>query len=146
MASGFITLPDGRCLSRRWSVHDVVVRSIADAVSSPPLREWLLEQLPGPDDEEELGYGAWLRVSDDTSIVRVIDLRQLTPENQDHFCEGVKRAADVPRDEEWHRRCLRDFADMVARMERGEPPLSKSDLVAVLPLGAERVGPGWPST
>jgi len=110
------------------------------------LRAWLLEQLPGADDEEELGYGAWLRVSDDTIVMRVIDLRQMTPENQARFCEGIKRAAAVPREEEWLTRCLGDFADMVARMERGEPPLSKSDLVAVLPLGTERVGPGWAST
>ena len=145
MAAGFITLPDGRCLSRRWSAHDVIVRSIADAVSSAPLRAWLLEQLPGPDDEEELGYGAWWRVSDDTSIRRVIDLRKMTAENQDRFCEAVKHAAAMPREEEWLARCLEEFADMVSRMECGEPPLSKSDLVAVLPLDGERIGPGWPS-
>jgi len=85
-----------------------------------------------------------LRVSDGASIVRVIDLRQMTPESQGQFCEAIKRAAAVSREEEWLARCLSDFADMVARMERGEPPSSKSDLgPVVLPLEGGRVGPGW---
>lgn len=144
MASGFIVLPDGRCFSRRWSAHDVVVQAIADAVSDAPLRGWLLDQLPGPDDEEELGYGAWWRASDNTSIPRVIDLRLMTDANQGLFCDAVKRAAAIPQGDEWLARWLADFADMVARMERGEPPLSKSDWGAVVPPEGERIGPGWP--
>jgi hypothetical protein len=145
MASGFIVLPDGRCFSRRWSAHDVVLRAVAAHVTAAPLREWLLSQLPGPNDEEELGYGAWGRASDNASVLRFIDLRLMTSENQGLFCEAVKRAAAAPHDEEWLGRCLNDFADMVARMERGEPPLSKSDWVEVVPPEGERIGPGWPA-
>jgi hypothetical protein len=144
MASGFIVLPDGRCFSRRWSAHDLVLRAIAEAVASASLSQWILEQLPGPSDEEELGYGAWLRASDNSSIRRFIDLRLMTEENQKDFCDAVKRAASVVRENELLTRCLNDFADMVARMEGGEPPLSRSDWVIVVPQDGERIGPGWP--
>ena len=145
MASGFIVLPDGRCFSRRWSAHDLVLRAIAEQVTAVPLRQWLLEQLPAPDDEEELGYGAWFRNSDQTIIPRFIDLRLMTVENQRLFCDAVKRAASLDHDEEWLKRSLSEFADMVARMERGEPPLSKSNWVKVVPPEGERIGPGWPA-
>jgi hypothetical protein len=143
MASGFIVLPDGRCFSRRWSAHDVVLRAIAEQVTACALRQWLLEQLPGPNDEEELGHGAWFRNSDQTEIVRFVDLRLMTVENQQLFCDAVKRAASSHHREEWIARSLSAFADMVARMERGEPPLSKSDWVDVVPPEGERIGPGW---
>lgn len=143
MASGFIVLPDGRCFSRRWSAHDAVLRTIADLVTEMPLRQWLLEQLPGPNDELELGYGAWFRNSDQAIIVRSIDLRSMTVENQRLFCDAVKRAASIDHDEEWLDHSLFEFADMVARMECGEPPLFKSDWVEIVPHEGERIGPGW---
>jgi hypothetical protein len=145
MASGFIVLPDGRCFSRRWSAHDEVLSAVAEQVSAPPLRQWLLEQLPGPHDDEELGYGAWFRNSDRTAIVRFMDLRLMTVENQRLFCDAVKRAVLLHHEDEWLESCLFEFADMVARMERGEPPLSKSDWVEVVPPKGERIGPGWPA-
>lgn len=145
MASGFIVLPDGRCFSRRWSTHDVVLRAIAEQMAVDPLRDWLLKQLPGPNDEEELGYGAWFRNSDQTVIVRFIDLRLMTVENRQLFCEAVTRAASMNHEDEWLKRGLSDFAEMVARMKRGEPPLSKSDWVEVVPPEGERIGPGWPA-
>jgi hypothetical protein len=143
MASGFIVLPDGRCFSRRWSAHDVVLRAVAEQVASQPLREWLIQQLPGPSDEEELGYGAWYRNSDQTTVVRSIDLRMMTVENQRLFCDAVKCAASLEHDENWLKRSLSGFADMIERMERGEPPLSKSDWTKVVPPEGERIGPGW---
>jgi len=145
MASGFVVLPDGRYFSRRWTAHDVVLRAIAEAVSAVPLRHWLFDQLPRPDDEEELGYRAWGRASDNSSVRRFIDVRLMTEENQRLFCDAVKHAATEPREEEWLARCLHDFSDMVTRMERGEPPLSKSDWVVVSPPETDRIGPGWPA-
>jgi hypothetical protein len=125
----------------------VVLRAVAEQVTDGSLRQWLLEQLPGPDDDEELGYGAWLRSSDQTSIVRVIDLRLMTAENQRLFCDAVKRAAALDHEEAWLKGGMGEFADMVARMERGEPPLSKSDWGVVLPpvgvlFGRGGGGPG----
>jgi hypothetical protein len=143
MASGFIVLPDGRCFSRRWSAHDLVLRAVAEQVDDAPLRQWLLDQLPGPDDEEELGYGAWGRASDNGTVRRFIDVRLMTPENQRLFCDAAKHAASAGRDNETQGRCLCDLADMVYRMERGEPPLSKSDWVRVVPPEGGRIGPGW---
>jgi hypothetical protein len=66
----------------------MVLRAIAEQVSAAPLRQWLLEQLPGPNDVEELGYGAWFRSSDQTIIVRSIDLRLMTAENQRLICDA----------------------------------------------------------
>jgi hypothetical protein len=144
MASGFIVLPDGRCLARRWCAHDAVVSAVADEVAAAPLRQWLFEQLPGPDDDEELGYGAWFRESDKTTVMRFFDLRLMTSENQRLFCDAAKRAASLSREEDWLTRCLSDLADMISRMESGEPPLSKSDWIDVIPPEGDRIGPGWP--
>jgi hypothetical protein len=147
MASGFLVLPDGRCLARRWSAHDEILRAVAAQLGEEPaaeqLKRWLLEQLPGPSDEEELGYGAWFCTADQRVVVRYIDLRQMTAENQKLFCEAAKRAALVEHPAEWLQDCLCDLAEMVARGERGEPPLSKSDWREVLPPEGGPIGPGW---
>jgi hypothetical protein len=143
MASGFLILPDGRCFSGRWSAHDRVLRAIASQLEHLPtaqaLRKWVLEQLPGPDDEEELGYGAWWRASDQKSILRYIDLRNMIPDNQHLICEAAKRAGLVNPADEW----LGELADMVRRYERGEPPLTKSHWIDVRPPhDDQRIGPG----
>src|SRR6516162_9076422 len=105
MASGFLVLPDGRCLARRWSAYDKVVGAVADQLgeeqAAQQLKQWLLEQLPGPNDEEELGYGAWFRTADQQVVARYIDLRQMTMENQQLFCEAAKRAALGDHPEDW---------------------------------------------
>lgn len=146
MPSGFLVLPDGRCMSKRWAAHDQVLRAVADELEElpegPQLRRWLLDQLPGPDDEEEIGYGAWVRASDDQVIVRSLDLRLMKPENQGLFCKAAKLAALHKRNEAWLENCLGDLADMVARYESGEPPLSKSDWREVVPPQRPPIGPG----
>jgi hypothetical protein len=147
MASGFLVLPDGRCLTRRWSAYDEVLRAVAKELgeqqAAQQLKRWLLDQLPSAGDEEELGYGAWFRTADQQVVVRHVDLRQMTVENQNLFCEAAKRAALVGNTQEWLRGCLCDLADMVARGERGEPPLSKSDWREVVPPNGGPIGPGW---
>ena len=144
MASGFLVLSDGRCFSRRWSAHDEVLRAVANQLdegqASQQLKQWLLAQLPGESDEEELGYGAWFRTADQQVVVRHIDLRQMTAENQKLFREAAKRAALVHNAPAWLRGCLCELADMVARCERGEPPLSKSDWREVVPPRAAAAG------
>src|SRR5262245_50678801 len=119
MASGFLVLPDGRCLARRWSAHDEVLRAIADQLGVEPaarqLKQWLLEQIPGPNDEVELGYGAWFRAADLQVVLRHLDLRQVTLENQRLFCEAAKRAALGEHPDHALRGCLCDLADMIAR-------------------------------
>ena len=47
MASGFIILRDGRCLSVTHAAHDAVLHSIAAAMQdATPLHAWLLTQIP----------------------------------------------------------------------------------------------------
>lgn len=143
MPRGFIVLPDGRCFSRTWGAHDLIVQAIAEACSEPQLQSWLFKQLPGPDDVQELGYGAWLRTVDEQITMRKIDTRLMTAENQRLFCEAVKLAAINSAAVEPLQSCLYDLADMVGRVEQGEPPLSKSDLRSVYEPHGDRIGPGW---
>jgi hypothetical protein len=149
MASGFLVLPDGRCFARRWSAYDAVLRSVTEELDAPEgseLRTWLLALLPGPNDEEHVGYGPWYRRADSQLVARSLDLRELTPENQRLFCQAAKRAASHPatRAPTWLADCLSELSDMVVRCERGEPPLSLSDWVEVIPSDGRRLGPGWP--
>jgi hypothetical protein len=149
MPSGFLVLPDGRCFAKRWAAHDAVLRAVADQLGLGPaareLHRWLLEQLPGPNDEEEIGYGAWARALDRQVVVRHLDLRQITAENQRLFCQAVKHAALADHAESWLKSCLDDLGDMVDRYERGEPALSKSDWREVWPPKGGPIGPGWNS-
>jgi hypothetical protein len=145
MPSGFLTLPDGRCFARRWIYHDEVIRSIASKLSctGQSLGEWLLAQLPGPTDIDELGYGAWLRQSDQTIVARHIDTRNLTSANQRLFCEAAKLASNEQYIDEHLAHCLADIAEMIHRFELGEHPLSLSDCREVMPHEVGRIGPGW---
>lgn len=144
MPSGFLVLPDGRCLARRWTAHDAVLRAVAEEVRDSDLRGWLLSQLPGPDDEDELGYGAWFRASDEQVVRRSIDLRLMTAQNQRLFCDAARQAASKPQSDEWLSHTLSELNDMIARMDRGEPPSSKSDWTRVTSPENKRIGPGWP--
>ena len=149
MASGFLILPDGRCFAPRWSFYDAVLRAIADELDAPQaaeLRGWLLGLLPGPADEEHVGYGPWHRAADGQLIARRLDLRELTPKNQGLICVAARRAASrgEANHPEWLADCLCILSDMVARFEHGEPPLSRSHWVEVVPSEGRTIGPGWP--
>lgn len=153
MASGFIILADGRCFAPRWLFYDGVLRAVADELSSSHraklLRDWLLSLLPGPDDEEHLGYGPWLRAADHMVVARSLDVRELAPENQRLFNRAVQDASrramssEARVSQDWLVECLAILADMVDRAERGEPPLSRSDWREVHPSEGRRIGPGW---
>jgi hypothetical protein len=154
MPSGFLILADGRCLARRWLAYDQVIRAVAesmdDSAEGLAMRDWLLSLLPGPEDEEEIGIGAWHRSTDDQTIVRHLDIRELTPQNQRRFhtavSEAVKRCVELPEAFDWldlGRESLMDLGDMVIRGGRGEAPLSRSDWREVVPSEGRHVGPGW---
>jgi hypothetical protein len=148
-----LVLSDGRCFARRWSAHDAVLRAVAeqldDTLPAQLLREWLLSLLPGPGDEEHVGYGPWFRVADQQLVERRLDLRELTVGNQRLFHHAARRAGERAQSQEgavwqdWLRGCLADLADMVERADRGEPPLSRSEWREVVPSQGRRVGPGW---
>jgi hypothetical protein len=152
MASGFLVLSDGRCFARRWTAHDAVLLAVAEQLSDAQpqsLRNWLLSLLPGPEDEDHVGYGPWFRKSDQQLVERFLDLRELTSENQRLFHQAARQAGGLAKSPEgdvwpdWLRNCLVDLADMAARADLGEPPLSRSDWRSVMPSQGRRVGPGW---
>jgi hypothetical protein len=153
VASGFLVLSDGRCFARRWSAHDAVLGAVAEQLdgSTPAreLRDWLLAQLPGPEDAEHVGYGPWFRKSDQQLVERFLDLREFTPEDQRLFHQAARRAGERARSvesggwPEWLQGCLEDLADMAARADNGEPPLSRSEWREVVPSKGRRIGPGW---
>jgi hypothetical protein len=107
--------------------------------------------MPGPDDLEHLGYGPWLRESDQQIINRYLDLRELTPLNQHLFRVGAQRAytrfvkkqnSQIPED------CapsLRRLLTMLKYVQLGRPPDELSDWVKgyTTPPTGNRVGPGW---
>jgi hypothetical protein len=151
VASGFIILADGRCFAPSSRLYDTTVRVVADHLldSAPErvLRGWLLSLLPGPSDTD-IGFG-WIRSSDDETVLRKIDLRELTVENQRLFHRAARLAGeqmqsnqpeDVPS---WTKECAVELADMVARADLGEPPLSRSHWVKVVPSEGRKIGPGW---
>ena len=112
-------------------------------------RDWLLSLLPGSSDVEDIGYGPWVRASDQKHIERHLDLRELTMENQRAFQEAIRKAGQRAQSTDNSdlsaplQQCLLDLADMVTRIDRGEPPLGRSDWREVFPPEARRIGPGW---
>ena len=153
MPSGFLTLEDGRCLTVRWRYYDLTLRAVAESLEDSQggraLRQWLLTLVPGPGNIEELGYGAWVRSEDQQVILKCLDVRELTPENQRLFHEAALRAGKRAKSAEatnWDSMlvdCLVHLSDMVERADSGEPPLSLSDLVEVKPPTGKKTGPGW---
>jgi len=151
MASGFIVLADGRCFSPTSRLYDLTIEAVADELvdsdAARILREWLLSLLPGPTDTD-LGYG-WVRSSDQETVLRHLDLRELTIENQRLFNRAAQGAGDRVQSEDsgeplsWKKKCCTALADMVARAESGEPPLSRSDWTVVEPSKGRKLGPGW---
>ena len=145
MASGFIILKDGRCLSVRHAAHDALLRSVAASLEEgSPFRKWLLTQVPD-DGDTELGY-AFVRAVDGEHIERVLDLRCLTEANQRLFESAARRAKPVGgpfAPEEDVISALRRFRAMLDSCERGEPPLALSDWTCEAPAAEGKIGPGW---
>ena len=132
------------------ALHDEVLRAIAAEIRGQhvSLHDWLLSVLPGREDEEHLGFGPWLRASDQEVIERYLDVRELHPESQRVFveavrCAGARAENDLAAYPEPLRGCLLDLADMAARMDRGEPPLTRSEWREVHQAKGRKIGPGW---
>jgi hypothetical protein len=146
-------LADGRCFAPSPVIYDAILRLVADQLTDSPsahaLRDWLLSLLPGPGDIKDIGYGPWVRGSDHEIVPRRLDVRNLTAENQKLFHQAVRRAREVVAVQEpsseppGMNESLIALADMVARADYGEPPLSRSDWQEVVPADGKRLGPGW---
>jgi hypothetical protein len=145
MASGFITLRDGRCLSVRWRWHDEAVAAVAAALdqngAEPALAAWLRSRLPRAEDQEDLGYGPWRRVLDGAIVPRTLDLRAFAGAYQQAFEDGVLRAASTVLQTERLHPVLARLAEMVVRSRRSDPPLELSDCCVIMPRDVERDGP-----
>src|SRR5689334_15154167 len=149
MASGFIVLTDGRCFSPTSRLYDLTLLMVADQLSESDaertLRDWLLTLVPTSADTD-LGY-VFVRASDQQIVQRMIDVRELTLENQHLFHEAARRAGQRMQSESgeeahWARMCAVELADMVSRADRGEPPLSHSHWTKVIPSEGRKLGPG----
>ena len=144
MASGFIILRDGRCLSVRHAIHDSVLRSIASVLIGAPLGEWLGKQVP-IDTDVELGY-AFVRAANGEHVSRELDTRALTESNQELFKRAAREARPIAEayaplaDVESALNRLRKMLDLC---DEGRPPLELSDWTAQAPPCEKRTGPGW---
>jgi hypothetical protein len=151
VASGFIVLADGRCFAPTSRLYDDTLRLVAahlpDSTPARIFKDWLLSLLPGPSDTD-IGHG-WVRSVDNQTVVRKIDVRELTAENQKLFHGAARLAGDRLRSDQpsempsWTKDCALELADMVARADRGESPLSRSHWREVVPTEGRKVGPGW---
>jgi hypothetical protein len=144
MASGFIILKDGRCLSVRHAAHDALLRSVVTALGDSPFRAWLLTQVPDEGDVE-LGY-AFIRTADGAHVVRVLDLRCLTGTNRRLFESAAREARPIegpfaPVEDVVS--ALNRLRAMLDSSERGESALTLSDWTCKAPPAEGRVGPGW---
>ena len=144
MASGFIILGDGRCLSVRHTAHDALLRSIAAAMPEAyALRPWLLTQVP-KDEDPDLGH-AFVRSSGE-QVERFLDLRGLTDGDRLRFVEAVRTCQAMSGETaplEDVVAALERFRSMLDCWQRGDPPLELSDWVEVAPPCDCRIGPGW---
>jgi hypothetical protein len=142
MASFFLTLGDGRCLARYWAAWDELIKAVAhelgDSTEEEGLRDWLLRLVPGPEDVQHIGYGPWVRITDEEIVPRKLDLRDLSPTNRRLFTQAALKAADRCAGDQ----TLMDLADMIRRAENREPPLSRTDLRCVVPHKGRIRGPG----
>jgi hypothetical protein len=145
MASGFLILRDGRCLSVRHAVHDAVLRSVAGALKpASPLYEWLATQVPAEGDAD-LGF-AFVRAVDEEHVPRTLDIRGLTETNRRLFEQVARDAKAIPaprspvEDVESALSLLRQMLDAC---DAGRPVLELSDWTVEAAPCEEMVGPGW---
>jgi hypothetical protein len=152
MASGFIILNDGRCWSRRWTVYDflleLVIRELNVSEEPREFSEWLQGNIPGSQDVE-MGW-AFIRADTGENIVRSLDLRELTPANQQMFWTALQSAIRkmILAGDDRYEGMIFQMKRML-RMRRlaavGDHPDNLSDLrkgLVMEPTG-KRVGPGW---
>jgi len=148
MASGFIVLRDGRCLSLVHAIHDAVVRSIAESLEAgTPLRVWLATQTPAEGDVD-LDY-AFVRAGDGEQIARELDTRALTDANRKLFERAARDArplgsAHAPVENVSHG--LARLRQMLEFCDQGRPPLELSDWRTEAPPCTRQIGPGWTSS
>lgn len=145
VASGFIILRDGRCLSVRHATHDTLLPSVAASMEEcSPLRRWLLS-LVTRELDINLGY-AFVRATDGEPLTRDLDLGGVTEANRRLFEEAARKAEPIagpfaPVEDVTF--ALQRLRTMLDRCDSGEPPLELSDWTREAPPVEGRVGPEW---
>ena len=95
MASGFITLRNGKTWSPRWTGYDLVLKTImaylTDNGNESGLKEWIKSVLPNIENGDvECGY-CFIRNSDGENILREIDTRFIKTEYLETFWKTLKK-------------------------------------------------------
>ena len=137
---GFIVLEDGRAYAAANWAFRATVEAIADAL---------------PQSTEGMSLAEWLRHDPVVQIYHNIDVRELTPANQEMLLTAIENglkaeAARGPSDwanpEFWdgwiHR--FTDLVKMIESVRRGEQPHEfNPHMTEAIPPTGERNGPGW---
>jgi len=133
--SGFIILNDGRAWTASDRAFDAIMEALAETIldsgTGNALASWLLDQrslLKGP------GMGS-------------VDLRELTPANQERLLATIEFVCNVPKLTEnlsaWSDK-VHLLVRMVEAFKQGEPPmLLNPDMKDLVPPTRRRAGPGW---
>jgi hypothetical protein len=144
--AGFIILSDGRAYAAaNWAYDrtvEAIVESLPDTPAGQAIGDWLLQRrctVKGP------GLGS-------------VDVRELTPANQELFLAAVEDAYAVQKDRgpdgwtspDFWSGWIGRFADLVKMIQcvrDGEPPDQfNPHMTGIVPPSGRRDGPGWDET
>jgi hypothetical protein len=153
MASGFIILSDGRCLAPRYTGYDylleLAVSEMADSGEERAFKAWLQTRVPAEGDIES-GFGGFIKPITHENVIRHLDLRELTPANQERLWIAWQKAVSkliLSRDERDSFIVFR--LKRLLRMRRlvriKDNPDNLSDWIKgyVEPPTGAKAGPGW---
>lgn len=153
MPAGYIILGDGRCLSPRYTGFDylleLAINEMPDSGEEGVFKTWLQTRLLAEGNIES-GYGAFIKQITHENIMRHLDLRELTPANQERLWAAWQKAVRkliISRNERHEDIIFR--LKRVLRMRRliriKDHPDNLSDWIKghVTPPTGAKVGPGW---
>jgi hypothetical protein len=153
MPSGFIILSDGRCLAPRYTGYDylpeLAMGEMSDESEEGVFKAWLKTCIPAEGDIEN-GFGGFIKPLTHENIMRQLDLRELTPANQDRFWAALQRALEklVLTADEKHDGViylLKKILRMRRLVEIKDDPDHLSDWRQgyMTPPTGKKIGPGW---
>jgi hypothetical protein len=104
MASGFITLRNGKTWSPRWTGYDIVLKTIMNNLTDNEkefeLKKWIESILPNIENgDEECGY-CFIRNSDGENVLREIDTRFIKNDYLVIFWNTLEKIVDEQKKSE----------------------------------------------
>ncbi|MFK8009594.1 MAG: hypothetical protein AB8H03_24750 [Saprospiraceae bacterium] len=151
MASGFWYLEDGRCFAQRVEGMGYFLSFINSEIEkiegAKPFSEYLSQFVPDDNDIPN-GYGGFIKIDTNESIMQVFDLREFTIENRNYFWQGTQSALTklIQADDssfEGVIDSLKLLLEMHKRITKGESPNELNDIREPYPLSGKKLGPGW---